>query len=188
MKESESTLDGRSTIHPSARSVSPASIHCTSKASWEVTYVTDELACIALRGAVTEETDLGPLVASIRPETRIDLSGATEINSCGVREWMEFIERVDQGGGHVVLERCAPCIVIQLNLVSNFIGERGRVLSILAPYACEDCEHEERELLTLDRKDVEIADSLPCPKCGGDLCFEELPQIYLQFHRESFCR
>ncbi|MEQ8277188.1 MAG: hypothetical protein RMA76_30790 [Deltaproteobacteria bacterium] len=134
-------------------------------------------------GAITEDTDFSDYLGAPGEVLRLDLSGVARINSCGVREWLNFVRAVEASGGRVILERCSSAIVGQLNLIYNFTGKHGEVCSVLAPYACDDCGHEEDRLIELEAgADVEaLTGPSDCPSCNAQMEFADLPDYYLQF-------
>ena len=116
----------------------------------------------------------------------IDLGGVERINSCGVRDWMDWIDQVSQPPVEVVLLECSPPIVAQLNLVGGFAG-RAAVQSIQAPYYCEHCDREAvlvlsvSELLAAPRP---AAPPAPCDRCGQAMVFDDIEQSYFAFLRD----
>lgn len=142
----------------------------------DVTYV-------KLSGVIDEDNELADLSDKIPEGTAIiDLGDVERINSCGVRDWVNWLSRVEQGNTNVVLVECSPAIVAQINLVNNFTGD-GAVKSFYVPYFCPECD-EEKVLL------VETADMGPTPHepptCRCDECdlvmdFDDMPDSYFAF-------
>ena len=111
---------------------------------------------VVVSGEITEETDFGPILDVTGGVILIDLAGVSRINSCGVREWLNFVAALQARGRRLVLERCAPVIVTQLNTIYNFTGG-GHVRSVLGPYYCASCDREENHLIDLaTTRDVEL--------------------------------
>jgi ABC-type transporter Mla MlaB component len=137
-----------------------------------------------LSGDINENADFTDLRRQLRGEVELDLEGVTRVNSCGVREWVNFVRALD---GHVTalrFARCSPTVVLQLNTIFNFRG-RARVMSFLAPYVCEVCHVDEYRLLVIaehfpDRAHPHVP-AFRCGRCGGVLMFDELPERYLSF-------
>lgn len=134
---------------------------------------------LKLSGIITESAEFSPLLESVTGRVRLDLSGIRRINSSGVREWIRFIEALSDGR-EVLLERCAVPIVQQLNMISNMAG-RGHVVSVMLPYYCGECDEEITVLCELGDKVPDLAESLPCARCGGSMEFDEIPENYLSF-------
>jgi len=76
----------------------------------------DGATCVALTGTVDEDADFAPLVRELaaQPRIRLDLAGIGRINSCGVREWINFV-RALPGATRLELMRCSPPVVAQIN-------------------------------------------------------------------------
>jgi hypothetical protein len=139
-----------------------------------------------LGGELDENADLAELRRALRGPVVLHLAEVHRINSCGVREWVNFMRelQLDPRVTSVDLEACSPPFVSQLNTISNFRGA-ARVRSLLAPYVCERCNVDENHLVVVAAKPLET--ELPdhaCPRCGGVMEFDELPERYLAFLRE----
>lgn len=140
----------------------------------------DQTTKVHVSGEITEESDFGPVLEMARPNVVVDLGDVTRINSCGVREWLNFVSAIRATERQLTLERCAPVIVTQLNTIYNFTGG-GAVLSVFGPFYCPDCDSEENHLIDLTASSIELPKQLPCPKCGGEMEFEEIHEEYLGF-------
>src|SRR5215467_11517991 len=76
-----------------------------------------------LGGVIDEDNELAELTERIPAGTVvIDLGEIERINSCGVRDWVNWLTRIEKAGSRVVLVECSPAIVSQINLVNNFTG------------------------------------------------------------------
>lgn len=135
---------------------------------------------IVLSGEITEDADFTPLLSIATKRLVIDLSQITRINSSGLREWIEFARGCNRAGAQIVLERCSPIVVTQLNMIWNFAGKDGQVRSVYAPYYCPRCDLEHLELIDFS-KDGRLPGNLSCPKCGAALEFEDVSEVYLHF-------
>jgi len=142
-----------------------------------------DMSYVKLGGVIDEDNELGDLVEKIPHGTAvIDLGEIERINSCGVRDWVNWLNKLENGGTRSVLVECSPAIVAQINLVNNFTGN-GVVKSFYVPYFCPECD-EEKVLL------VETADMGPAPHepptCRCDECdlvmdFDDMPDSYFAF-------
>jgi hypothetical protein len=137
---------------------------------------------LVLSGALTESCDLTSLVGASVEEVVIDLGDLQVLNSGGLREWLKFVKAWNKSGARLVLERCSPIVVSQLNLFRDFAGKGGLVRSVLAPYICNRCEKIQELLIELHGLPVALEEVLPC-SCGGQLEFEDLTDEYLSFLR-----
>ena len=156
--------------------------------SWKVEAREGEWLRVALRGEIDENADFSELRATLRGNVELSLEGITRINSCGVREWVNFVRELE-GVRALWFARCSPPVVLQLNTIYNFRG-RARVSSFMAPYVCEACHGDEYKLLVVDDHFPERASKPPsvpafrCRRCGGVMVFDELPERYLSFLSE----
>jgi hypothetical protein len=156
--------------------------------SWTIEDV-DGRRVVHLRGEIDENADLSELKGALVDDAELDLEGISRINSCGVREWVNFVR--DLSVQSLRFERCSPTVVLQLNTIYNFRG-RARVTSFFAPYACELCHSDEVRLLRVEDhfpdRAARLHPRLPtfrCAGCGGPLLFDELPERYLAFLAEE---
>lgn len=137
---------------------------------------------LTISGDISEATDFAPLLEQLAEKVVVvDLGSVQRINSCGVREWIDFVGTLNKNGHRLILERCSPFIVNQLNLISNFVGEGGVVRSVYAPYFCTSCDSEHAELLDLAGNDVQVKETIPCPNCKEEMEFEDVADTYLAF-------
>jgi anti-anti-sigma regulatory factor len=138
---------------------------------------------VKLGGVIDEDNQLAELVEKVpRGTIYIDLGDVERINSCGVRDWVNWLGRLETNGSSGVLVECSPAIVAQINLVNNFTGN-GVVKSFYVPYFCPECD-EEKVLL------VEAADMGPpphepptcrCDECDLVMDFDDMPDSYFAF-------
>jgi anti-anti-sigma regulatory factor len=143
----------------------------------------EDISYVKLTGVIDEDNELGDLVDKIPPGTAvIDLGEIERINSCGVRDWVNWLGKLESNATKVVLVECSPAIVAQINLVNNFTGS-GVVKSFYVPYFCPECD-EEKVLL------VEAADMGPpphepptcrCDECDLVMDFDDMPDSYFAF-------
>ena len=142
-----------------------------------------DVSYVKLGGVIDEDNELSDLVDKIPPGTAvIDLGEIERINSCGVRDWVNWLSKLENSGTRSVLVECSPAIVAQINLVNNFTGS-GVVKSFYVPYFCPECD-EEKVLL------VEAADMGPpphepptcrCDECDLVMDFDDMPDSYFAF-------
>lgn len=137
---------------------------------------------LTLKGIIDEQADFKKAFSDLKPLIFIDLAGIDLINSCGVREWVQAVQRFPKNAT-VQYENCAPRIVEQINYVANFLGP-GVVHSFFAPYFCPKCKKETTKLLTV--KDLAKLNPLKaptekCPTCKGAMEFDDVEEEYFSF-------
>lgn len=143
--------------------------------SWEI-----RASVIKLKGIIDENSSFDDLKPQIAGPVAFDLSNITKINSCGVREWIWFMEQVQGLGPHRLL-RCPPSVVYQLNVVSNFSCQ-ATVESVLGPFVCDSCLHECLAEIDTSAAEVQLPE-VKCPKCGEEMEFDDIETRYLLFRK-----
>lgn len=144
------------------------------------------LVFVRLEGVINEDNRLPERVPSISGKKLLVHVGKVErINSCGVRDWVRWIQGLELRQNSVHVIDCSPVLVAQMNMVRNFFGARGRVVTFQAPYYCASCEREHRETFTTATLGVptEAPEAL-CEKCGELLVFDDIPENYFEFTRQ----
>jgi anti-anti-sigma regulatory factor len=142
-----------------------------------------DVSYVKLGGVIDEDNELGELIERIPSGTAvIDLGEIERINSCGVRDWVNWLNKLENNGARSVLVECSPAIVAQINLVNNFTGN-GVVKSFYVPYFCPECDEE--KVLLVEASDMGPAPHEP-PTCRCDECdlvmdFDDMPDSYFAF-------
>lgn len=142
-----------------------------------------DVSYVKLGGVIDEDNELSELVDKIPIGTAvIDLGEVERINSCGVRDWVNWLSKLEGNGTRSVLVECSPAIVAQINLVNNFTGN-GVVKSFYVPYFCPECDEE--KVLLVEAGDMGPPPHEP-PTCRCDECdlvmdFDDMPDSYFAF-------
>ena len=142
-----------------------------------------DMSYVKLGGVIDEDNELGELVDKIPTGTAvIDLGEIERINSCGVRDWVKWLSKLEVNGTRSILIECSPAIVAQINLVNNFTGN-GVVKSFYVPYFCPECDEE--KVLLVEATDMGPPPHDP-PTCRCDECdlvmdFDDMPDSYFAF-------
>jgi hypothetical protein len=142
----------------------------------------DDVCYVKLSGVIDEDNSLGGLVDQIPAGTAVINVGEIErINSCGVRDWVNWLGKIEKSSASVVLVECSPAIVAQINLVHNFTGG-GAVKSFFAPYFCPACDLE--KVLLIDAAEMGATPTAPtcrCDECDGVMDFDDMEESYFAF-------
>ena len=143
----------------------------------------DDVSYVKLTGVIDEDNELPGLVEKIPAGTAvIDLAEIERINSCGVRDWVNWLGRLEGQRTRIVLVSCSPAIVAQINLVNNFTGA-GTVKSFFVPYFCPECDQE--KLLLAETTEMGPAPHEPpicrCDECDRVMDFDDLADSYFAF-------
>ena len=143
----------------------------------------DDIGFIKLSGVIDEDNELADLTDTIPGSTIvIELGEVERINSCGVRDWVNWLSALEARNAETVLVECSPAIVAQINLVNNFTGN-GAVKSFYVPYFCPECDEE--KVLLCEAGDMGPPPHEP-PVCRCDGCdlvmdFDDMPDSYFAF-------
>lgn len=147
---------------------------------------TDRGIFIALVGTIEETVNFEQLIGPFHGLLTVNCRGITRINSVGVKTWMRYFQSLKMRGFHFKFIECAPPIVHQLNMITNFACG-GEIESILLPYTCTTCKKELASMVLT--KDL-IAAGLKVPevKCATPQCevyFDDDADDYLYFLSEE---
>jgi hypothetical protein len=131
---------------------------------------------VEMMGALNEDAYLNDVIDEVLQMTGshqsvvLDLSRITSINSCGVRSWLLFIEKIQ------MIMKCklgilSNIFVEQANTVSNMIGKPALpIFAFEAPYYCPKCDLQVTKVLESSKIKKEQgqfkAPVFPCPKCN----------------------
>ncbi len=144
----------------------------------------DDVSYVKLSGVIDEDNELVELTERIPGggTVVIDLGEVERINSCGVRDWVNWLSTVEAKPAEVVLVECSPAIVAQINLVNNFTGN-GVVKSFYIPYFCPECDGE--KVLLAEAVDMGPPPHEPptcrCDECDQPMDFDDMPDSYFAF-------
>ena len=138
---------------------------------------------LKLRGVLDEDNLLANLISQIQGRLLlIDMAEMERINSCGVRDWVNWLNQIQALGLQVILLRCSPAVVAQANMVTNFSAD-AFIHSFYAPYVHPDTGEEQSVLLFTE--DLRQVRPIKAPKIysdsGEELEFDEFEESYFAF-------
>jgi hypothetical protein len=139
----------------------------------------DELR-VELVGAINEDADFNELLGLDQTKISFDFDKINMINSCGIREWIKFIEKIPATTG-VVYRNCPQIIIEQINMVHGFFKSGATIESFYAPYFCETCNKEHKIHLKSEQVQNRKAPQMGCPKCSNEMEFDAIEAQYLNF-------
>lgn len=138
---------------------------------------------VEFSGEIDENTDFSELSGRLQGRVVFHLQQVRHINSCGVREWVNFVRELPNVE-ELTFSHCSPAIVAQLNMIFNFRGA-ATLRSFYAPYICDSCDIEVTKLLDIETSFSNGGENEPpefsCDRCGEPLEFDDLPDHYLAF-------
>jgi DNA-binding response OmpR family regulator len=156
--------------------------HLARLTQWDIIQGADRTR-VVLRGDVTEATHFDDLAPALVGRIDFDMSQVSYLNSIGVENWIEFLERVPIRDYE--FHACSVAFVLQASLVDGVLG-RGVVVSFFAPYACESCDQQEERLIQTAAVLGAGSHHPPvfgCSRCDGRLVLHQFHERYLSFLR-----
>jgi len=140
---------------------------------------------VIMAGMLDERCELPSFPEVVKGHLILDLEGVTLINSLGCRKWTQWMRGL-KSEKSVILSRCSPMVVKQINILAGFLSADARIESIYVPYYCEDCGLEEQklvELATLSQPflPAEIIECYSCPACGKNMQLDMIKSQYFAF-------
>ena len=145
----------------------------------------DGVVHLRVSGVIDEDNHLDAVAGQLRQGDLvvIDTREVSRINSCGVRDWINWLSMLDGILAKVVLVNCSVHIVDQINMVHNFIGS-GKIKSFFAPYYCEGCDEELLEHLEVSELSNPLGVHPRCPRCNKPTELDHLPEQFFAFLEE----
>ena len=144
---------------------------------------------VTITGDLTEDVSFNNLIAQIdkKHPARVvfDVKDIQGINSCGLREWLLFLEKICHQTPFS-FSRVGQAMAEQACIVASVLGAPGtRIDAVDAPFQCEKCSH--LTTLTLGTADLipEAPDfgapTRPCPQCQSPMKVDGDPAEYFLF-------
>lgn len=133
---------------------------------------------LEVRGYIDEDAVFPELDAFPHRAVCIDFQGLRGINSCGIREWVQFAGLLAQSHD-LRVQHCPAILVEQLNAIIDFLPKGTILESVFVPHYCPKCDQEEQILVVLsDYLSAERQiDKRTCQHCPG---VELLPDCSLE--------
>lgn len=136
---------------------------------------------VELIGAIDEDADFKELMGLEQKTISFDFNQVNMINSCGIREWIKFIEKIPERSD-IVYKNCPQIIIEQINMVHGFFRQGATIESFYAPYYCEKCGKEAKVHLKSEQVKNRKAPSVDCPNCGAEnMDFDAIEAQYFSF-------
>lgn len=140
-----------------------------------------DLAEFLLQGQIDEDSTFEEILSSKKSKIIIDFNKVTLINSCGVREWINFLEGVKDC--IITYKNCPQVVIEQINMVHGFILPNTSIESFYAPYYSEKADDVLKVLLlssqVVDGKAPKIEQD------GEELEFDAIEAQYFQFLKQK---
>lgn len=135
---------------------------------------------VELIGPIDEDADFKELKGLEQKTISFDFKQVGLINSCGIREWIKFLDSIPEKCT-IVYNNCPQIIIEQINMVHGFFRKGSVIKSFYAPYFCDTCNKEEKVHLKTEQIKSKKAPKLECPKCGSSMEFDAIEAQYFSF-------
>tara|TARA_R110002072_G_scaffold534_5_gene3750 strand:+ start:7520 stop:7993 length:474 start_codon:yes stop_codon:yes gene_type:complete len=156
----------------------------SSKLELQVEIANDEVT-VKLIGIIDEDADFSKVTDLNLKKYIFDFDQIKSINSCGIRDWINFINTIDDTAA-IIYRNCTQVIIEQMGMVKGFVKDGAVIESLYAPYFCEDCDDEfKHHMKASDVSDMKAPD-VKCPKCSGtNTEFDAIESQYFNFLKQG---
>jgi anti-anti-sigma regulatory factor len=143
-----------------------------------------EVSQVKLAGVIDEDNGLSELASKVTKNMLVvNVAEVVRINSCGVRDWVSWLNLLRKKGVALVLAECSPALMTQVHLVNNFVGGCA-IFSFYAPYFCTACNAERMvlfEVAEMQRMPTPAAPTRRCDQCDQIMEFDDIEADYFSF-------
>lgn len=139
----------------------------------------DQTATIVLSGRIDEDAHFENVSGLEAKKFTFDFKEVSLINSCGVREWINLINKLIKKG-QVIYKNCPQVMIEQMNMVEGFLPNNASIESFFAPYFDPDLDQEKKILLMFDEVKSKKAPIKKNEK-GTELEFDALEAQFFNF-------
>lgn len=148
------------------------------------TKILDEQLTVDLCGPIDEDANFEKVLAYESNLYVFDFKNVTMMNSCGVREWINFIEKLPKQSTLVYMN-CPQVVIEQINMVQGFMRAGARIDSFYAPYYSEQKDQVFPILLKTDQIQDGKAPKINDPETGEELEFDAIEAQYFNFIKQQ---
>jgi hypothetical protein len=130
-------------------------------------------------------TELHSKISEVK-KVIFNLEGISYVNSLGIRSWINFMRGFEEGRT-IIFRKCAPDIIIQINMIPRFAGS-ARIESFWAHYICPECDHEQSQMFKTESGSEEIlkqSSQILCEKCSKVTELEAEEDAFFEFLNAS---
>jgi hypothetical protein len=141
----------------------------------------DDGITLAIDGIIDEDANFSNYALNDAKKITMNLLNVKSINSCGIREWVKWIETA--GSAPLIYQQCPKVIVDQINMVQGFLPKTGSVESFFVPYYNEDSGSEKNVLFSKGKEFSESGITAPVIKddSGNEMEMDVIETKYFKF-------
>jgi anti-sigma regulatory factor (Ser/Thr protein kinase) len=138
-----------------------------------------EITTFKFSGSINEDFTFNNLIGERSNKYIFDLESVNLLNSCGIREWIKFINELPEDC-EIEYHHCPTVVVLQMNMVKGFLTANAKVISFYAPYYDEEADEEIKVLLKTEQVNDGKAPEVKNDE-GNDLEFDGIEATYFKF-------
>lgn len=139
---------------------------------------------VELSGQIDEDSDFSKVLSLNSSAYIFDFDKIKMMNSCGIREWINFIEKLPKSS-QIIYCKCPQVVIEQINMVQGFLRPGARIDSFYAPYFSEQKDEVQKILLKTDQIISGKAPSITDPESGELLEFDAIEAQYFNFIKQQ---
>ncbi len=144
----------------------------------------DDHLIVELYGNIDEDSNFETLTKLDVKIITFDFDGIKMINSCGVRDWIQFIEKIP-ADTKIIYKKCPQIVIEQINMVHGFIRKGAKIDSFYAPYYSEDKDEVIKVLLKSEDVKKAKAPEIKDQETGEVLEFDAIEAQYFNFLNQA---
>lgn len=152
--------------------------------------IVDRNDVISLNGPIFEGCGkiLKPLIDTCSINCIFNFRNVTHTNTCGVAEWMEFLQSFVKNRNIVFVE-VPPSVVMLINMIPLF-RSGAEIKSVYRSYFCRNCQDEQWDLMEqgvnmpdpkLIQAGSDVLSLSRCRKCNHDITAEVSAEEFFGF-------
>jgi len=140
---------------------------------------------LRLEGALSEDIDFSETQFPNEGTLIIELDQLIKINSCGIRNWIKWLEIKKPDQLKLIFRNCPKIFIEQLNVIKGIIPKGSIIESFYVPYYCEKDDSTKKVLYKLnndfDKKGIKQLKTILCEFCQKPMELDALEHKYFAF-------
>ncbi len=143
-----------------------------------------QICTLKFEGTIDEDADFSVVGELKSSKIIFDLESISFINSCGIREWVDFIEKIPPDT-EITYIKCPQIFVEQMNMVKGMVPAQAEVESFYAPYYSEKLD-QVFSILLMTKEIKNMRPPEQSDKETGELLeFDDIEEQYFSFLKNS---
>lgn len=139
---------------------------------------------VEFSGQIDEDSDFSKILSTNSSIYIFDFDKIKMMNSCGIREWINFIEKLPKEA-QIIYRKCPQVVIEQINMVQGFLRTGARIDSFYAPYYSEQKDEVMKILLKTEQVQNGKAPMMTDPESQEELEFDAIEAQYFNFIKQQ---